>query len=177
MYFKDFPSIIYPFKDKNVRFKDIVRRVGVENNIAKLALYQKLSIVDYFITDGEKPEHVSMALYGTVDYYWTILVLNDIINLNTDWPKHQNTMFEYCEDKYGKNNATDTHHYIIADTENDDDPIVVDYDPAKWANSEILDVTNYEYESQLNDKKRMIKVLRKESVASFVDRYQELITG
>jgi len=177
MYFNNLPTIIYPFKDKNIRVRDIVRRVGIENNIAKKALYQKLSIVNYYVTDGEMPEHVSMALYGTVEYYWTVLVLNDIINLNTDWPIHQNNMFDYVEDKYGANNATDTHHYILADTEDDDEPIIVDYDPAKWANSEILDVTNYEYETQLNDNKRQIKVLRKDSVASFVDRYQDLISG
>lgn len=41
---------------------------------------------DYAISDGETPEMVSYTVYGVTDWWWIILILNDIQDPFYDWP-------------------------------------------------------------------------------------------
>lgn len=168
--------MVYPFNEKRVVIRDIFRRVGVKTKQIKNRLQQKSALLEYYITDGETPEQVSMAVYGTPSYHWAILVINDIVNVKEEWPIHENDMFEYVEDKYGVNNATEVHHYILAETSDDDEQIVVDYNPALLATGDIEEVSNYEYEVILNNNKRSIFVLRPDEISGFASEYKKLIS-
>ena len=75
MYFSKFPNILYDIKgDGNVKLvTNLLKRVKVrENVINNLVLFDK-----YDVESGETPEIVSYKVYGTVDFYWVILMIND----------------------------------------------------------------------------------------------------
>jgi hypothetical protein len=71
-------------------------------------------------------------------------------------------LVEYCNQKYV--NIYDTHHY------EDADGIVVNSTEAF-----ATPITNYDYESSENEKKRRIKLIRKAIIAEVISEFSRLI--
>ena len=165
MYFKSVPNFVYNFKGENKVVKDIFRRAGLNTKYENRAY-----LVPYLIKDGEKPEDIAYEQYGSSKYHWVVLLFNDIVNKDEEWPIHSNDLFRYCTDKYGTNNVNDTHHYVKAGTD-----IICDYEDAKFISGDIAAVTNYQYEENLNDEKRSIKLLRRAHLKEFTAQYKKLI--
>jgi len=110
-YFKYFPTIEFDL-DGNNQTRDVVdvfrmAKVNdiVENNATNYRWYD--------IQDGERPDHVSMKLYDTVDYHWTFFLLNNNLkNLYQDWPMSR----EQVEDVVKENFSG----YVLTQTDTDD---------------------------------------------------------
>ena len=117
MYFREFPLYQYDFEGKGQSVKlvtDILRRVKVRDG-----LKNETSTFDkYQVIAGETPEIVSYKLYETVDYYWVILVCNNIIDPYHDWPKSNLDLAEFAKQRYGAENLGKIHHYV--DSTNED---------------------------------------------------------
>lgn len=158
--------MVYPANGSNVLVKDIFRRVGV----AKFAK-NRANLIGYYIQDGETPDIVANNIYGASQYHWIILLMNDIVNVNEDWPIQGNDIMTLVTHKYGENNGSDVHHYCLTE----DTSIVVDYTAEAWAAQSIQAVSNTQYEIDVNDAKRDILVLRTEFLQEFVSQYKKLI--
>ena len=78
MYFKDFPSFYYDFKQndgttKSSIVKDITRNIRFRRDIlANVTLYDR-----YDIRDGDTPEIIAEKVYGNAQYHWVIMLLNE----------------------------------------------------------------------------------------------------
>lgn len=83
-YFFHFPKTVSYASGKPISMVDITIRVKILEYVKKH--HDSLAILDLKVKDGQRPEEVSMYLYDTFDYTWTILLLNNIYNVNTDWP-------------------------------------------------------------------------------------------
>ena len=86
-YFNDF------FSKRTVDGKEIVdltKSIQFENIEDKL-------LVDYTIKDGESPEILSYNLYGTVEYWWINMVLNNIMDRFYEWPMENNVLRDYYQ--------------------------------------------------------------------------------
>lgn len=166
MYFKNMPNIVYPLGDveDQVVIKDIFRRVASRNK-----LLNNLELEKYTIQDGDTPENIAYRYYGNTQYFWVILLVNDIIDPREDWPKTSVELTDYTTNKYGATELNDIHHY------DDTDGFHVDYDSVKYANGEQVAVTNLAYEAEINDRKRNIVLLRDSRLMSFVESYNRLI--
>lgn len=84
-FFQGFPTMEYDVlaNNKPVEVTDIFRAVRIKHNLRDNVLMYK----SYHIQDGERPDHVSVKLYGTTDYYWTLFMVNeDVVNTFADWP-------------------------------------------------------------------------------------------
>ena len=167
MYFKAMPKLLYPVPGNQIVVKDIFRRIGLDRSIKS-----KTALTSYYLQDGDTPESISFDFYGSTNYHWIVLITNDIINVKTEWPKLQNSLFEYTESKYGVGNATEVHHYRITDS---DPEIIVDYDSAKLAAGTIQSITNYAYEEEVNESKKEIFLLKPEFVKQFIATYKKLM--
>lgn len=163
MYFSSIPNIKYDFNDKTYIVKDIFRKAAFV-----MPVVSEAALTKYYIRDGETPDYIAYKFYNNSYYHWVILLTNNIINVNEEWPKPESRMFEYVEDKYGSGNATETHHYRIV---NSNPAIIVDYDAADLSNGVIEAVSNYNYEMQLNEQKRFIKIIKPNLVTGFVRQY------
>jgi len=85
LYFQEFPVIQYDVfgNGKPIDVVDIFRSVKIKKDIRDNVLLYTY----YTIQDGERPDHVSLKLYGSIDYYWTFFMVNDnLVNLVADWP-------------------------------------------------------------------------------------------
>jgi len=166
MYFKQFPKLFYPTGNTKTLVPDIFRRIHMDKFFAN-----RSNLTPYYVTDGETPELVSQNLYGSTKYHWLILLANDIIDVNKEWPKSQEELVLYVKDKYGANNSSDIHHYVLTA----DRTIVVDWDATKAVDGTYTALTNLEYEEEVNDKKRQIKVLNPIFLSTIAKQFKKLM--
>jgi hypothetical protein len=97
MFFDSQPNFYYPYKGGIKLSKNLFRRVRFRDNIN--ALY--VASTRYTIQTGETPEIISNKKYGSPEWYWTILILNNIIDIHNDWPVSDYELDTAIEKKYG----------------------------------------------------------------------------
>jgi len=167
MFFSLHPALLVNFPDGSTKtITDIFRRVSANKFANNFAVMQEITIPDGFTV-----EQVADKYYGRPDYHWIILILNEIIDVRQEWPMYDRDLIEYAKLKYGSVQIYETHHYRTTD----DDKLIVDFDAQKLASGEIEEVTNMQYEEELNNKKREIQVLRPEHLYEFVSLYTSLV--
>ena len=99
-------------------------------------------------------------------------MVNDITDRYHQWPQNQNQFLAYINDKYS--NVDATHHYEISQVSGDT-TIKIDIGTDNTEHSGASVVTNYEYEEDLQDKKRKIRLLDPRYLGAFVAEYEKLI--
>lgn len=175
-YFSSFPSLTYDFTSKTDAqpivevVTDISTRVGMVISDADFEnMCQR-----YVVRSGELPEHVSQTFYNTPDLAWTVFYINNLGDINSEWPLSDSELSKYITNKYGVGNELKVHHY-----EKLPEGIVMDqaFIISTYGQSAVNTVTNTDYEIQLNELKRLIYVIKPENIASFVSKYTALITG
>ncbi len=65
----------------------------------------------------------------------------------------------------------ETHHFETTD----DDKLIVDYDAQALQAGDIIEVTNFDYEDAVNEKKREIKALNARDLNAFLSEFNRLI--
>lgn len=170
-YFRKFPKMLYPYTDKNGNRKqtivtDVFRRILLDKFFKN-----KAALTGYYVSDGDTPELIAYKEYGDVNLHWVILLANDIVDLNKEWPLSTEDLILYITDKYGANNISDVHHYVMTDNKS----IIVDWDATKVSNGTYTAVTNLEYETELNDAKRQIAILDQVYLKDMRNQFNKLI--
>ena len=170
MYFGNFPFVLYDSVGGG-NFKvvtNLLKRVAVRSKV-KI----NTSLFDtYDVRDGETPEMIADMLYDDSELHWIILLLNDITDRYHQWPQNTNQFIAYVNDKYSNIDAT--HHYEISQVSGDT-TIKIDIGTDNTEHSGASVVTNYEYEEDLQDKKRKIRLLDPRYLGAFVAEYEKLI--
>ena len=187
---------------------DYVNRIPSEQNISSYtevknlfkrvklssSLFQDLTnFTKYQIVGDERPDYVSYKLYDTPNYEWIILLSNNIINIQDEWPMSNRTFELYMNKKYGVTNYDQIHHYEsieVKDSSNSftvlkkglevpSDYSITFFDGALGKESTITDtnvgVTNYEYESKIQDDKRNIFLLRPNLIQTVIKDIRKLM--
>lgn len=164
MFFKYFPRANYVIDNKSFTMADIFRRASPRDNIV-----DNLALELIAVRDGQTPEALSFDYYGDVKYYWTILIVNEIIDPYNEWVRTTEDLYEWSINKYGSaERLRDPHHYVFAGTD-----IQVDYDEDDVAGALIVPITNYEYEVAENEKKRTVRLIKREFIEKFVKEFDE----
>lgn len=68
---------------------------------------------NYIIKDWDTPEKLSFDLYGTTEFYWTILYINGIADLFSDWPLKGEELTRYAEKLYPAPVASRTNEFPV----------------------------------------------------------------
>ena len=166
-YFTYFPKMYYDAVGNNnpKLVTNILKRVKVRDGIKNdVSLFDK-----YQVKFGESPEIVSYRLYDTVDYYWTILLMNNIRDRFYEWPLSEQQFEEYVNAKY--TNPLGIHHYEVAQSSGDTSRKLIVSSDTTGA----VAITNREYEQTLQDKKRQIKLLDRQYLSFFVEEYNRIM--
>lgn len=164
MYFQKFPQFVYEFsiggKTKAMIITDITRNVRFRKEIlGNIELYD-----EYDIKDGETPEIIAEKIYGTSEYHWVIMLINERFDYISDFPLTYQNLVKYVEDKYGVGNENDTHHY-----ENSKGYVVNSDDP------DATSVSNMQHEERVNESKRRIKVVSPGLIARVLKQFEDLV--
>lgn len=159
-YFSNFPIMYYTLNQNNSVevIRDITKRVGLSKELRESVLMYD----PYVIMDGETPDMISTKVYGVPDYAWVITTCNDMVGVD-EWPFSQEDLWTIISKKYADPLAI--HHY-----ENSN---------GRWVpvgTSLAIPMTNFDYESKVNDAKRSIRLLKAQALSPFVDQFKEELT-
>ena len=138
---------------------DFFRRIRTGTQFATLTT----GIVPYVVRDGYSPELVSHEFYGSPFYHWVVLLVNDIVNPREEWPLGSEQFTMMMEDRY--EDSTVVHHYI--------DPVSGYEVDATYTGAQ--PVTILEYETELNEAKRHIRMLDSQYLQQFVKAFDSQI--
>lgn len=183
-YFRHVPEFDYPSRLKDAkqiseytRVKNLFKRAKLADDIfADLSYFSK-----YKIIGDERPDNVAYKLYGDSTLDWLVLLANNIINQNAEWPLPQQSFYNYMIEKYNdESNIGNIHNYETKEYKVKNKVLVpagltvskgyqveyFDQELQRYVISPILSqpVTNYEYEHRKEDAKRNIFILKKEYV-------------
>jgi hypothetical protein len=172
MYFKQFPKIYYPFnvngEDKLIVVKDITLNVRVIKEILNtITLYDA-----YWMEDGDTLDIVAEKVYGNPQLHWTIMLANNRYDYIKDYPLSDAGLETLILEKYGTGHRNDIHMLHGREHWIDADKIIVDR-PTDIYSSSCIAVTNYDYESGLNEAKRLIRLISPSMINTFVTDIQD----
>ena len=189
MYFSLVPNIAYdekpikfPFSESDyVIAKNFFRRYKVNDDIFSNVVYFK----KYSIVDGERPDTVADKAYGDPFYDWVVLMTNNLVNAQFDWPKTNYQLYKELEAKFDDPYGT-VHHYETYEIGQYPAGLVVDeafYSgqqklningsvQLKNGNEICRPVTIAEWYTSENEKKREIFLLKPQYLESFVDDFK-----
>ncbi len=190
-YFRELPNLLYPSflpeKTSSLDFtlvKNVFRRVKVRDD-----LYKNFVVFDkYEIPEGARPDTVAENLYGTSLLDWVVLTVAGIINVRNEWPLSNRDLYNYCSDKYG-DSLNSVRFFETKEVKNIDGKLILPKgkivdsnftipkpgEPSATLNP-VIGISNYEYETALNEEKRNINVLREENITEFLDDMREIMT-
>lgn len=201
-YFSYFPKILYSLNDnQSIEYvTNILTRIKFDDSIKN----QSAVYYTYTINDGERPDTLANKIYGDQEKHWIILLMNDIIDINSQWPLSYSEFNSYIIKKYGSiQTAMSTNHsyektlkYTI---ENSDDTyredtititlseynslvtgiesFTLDNGKSFTINTTKKQKTKYDYEDELNNKKRIVKILKPEYMNNVMRNLQSILNG
>ena len=196
-FFSDFPKIAYSLDDNATQqvVVDVLKRVIIQKEYQENTAYYE----EYDIKHGETPEEVSFRFYGTTSLHWLILMVNNIIDPRFGWPISEENLIKQVESKYGGENNIFTLNraknakgyqvetfFILSEESTHKDPVRIVYEgisdnintPVIYQESLTIAnyESNYEVESQKNEKIRSIKIIKPEIVQDIVINFKQLIS-
>ena len=171
-YFRNIPKVKYDINgaepNKYLNVTNIMKRISFKPSIIE-------DITDYYpyrVKDGERPDILSHQKYGTVAYAYLITLINDIYDPLFDWPLSAQQFEKFLINKYGSvSSAMNTTKYYyqtiraeVARTGTSERIPAVKFivDQTTYDALGIGDrstQTAYEWEDELNDNKRDIKLI------------------
>ena len=181
-----YPTMRYDFAIKGEKVDehivtDITRRIKIDANVVRnYGAYDK-----YIVKDGETPEIISYNYYDTVDYYWVIMLVNNIFDGLSELPQNQYSLEQQCIKKYGETGIYDIHHYEDADGI-EINPMVVGNSLSIFNSvtmqfdlhpiSQYTAITNYDYEIKKNEKNREIYLLKQIYMSGVIKESARLLS-
>lgn len=157
-------TISTPYTKQETQTKALILTDITRNIRFRRDVLANITVYDYYdIVEGETPEIVAEKIYGNAQYHWIIMLVNERYDYLNDWPLTQPNLDQYIIDKYGET-ANNIHHYENASG------IVVssDYPSA-------VPITNANYEAQLNESKRTIKIISKQLLSTILNNFKDEI--
>ena len=124
MFFESTPDFLYPDFFEAGKFKlskNLFRRVRTRDSIN--AIFS--SSTKYTIKSGQTPDEIAYELLGDSSHYWTILLINNITDTQTQWPFDDYELDKIIEDRYG-NLADKIRHWETKEVKDSYDNIVLD---------------------------------------------------
>jgi len=180
-YFRQVPNFDYVSRTADA--KNISEFITVKNLFKKGKLREDIFgdlsfFTKYKIIGDDRPDNVAFDVYGDETLDWLVLLCNNILNIQTEWPLPQRSFENFLLSKYGSQEGLlEVHHYeTIRVTNNSGSTIVpegiqvpenytiefYDSDLGQYVTRSniTIAVTNYDYENQIEEDKRNIFVLK-----------------
>ena len=172
-----------------VRTKNLFKRAKLRPDI-----FENLNhFTKYKIIGDDRPDNVAYEVYGDQNLDWLIMLSNNIINLENEWPMEQTAFHNYLLKKYRTNaKIYSVRHYETSELKDSTGKIVVPkglevpsdfsityYDSGRGVEDEVVNsavaVTNYTYEDRIQENKRNIFLLKDRYVGLVIEDLKEIM--
>jgi hypothetical protein len=112
-YFNYFPKTFYN-NDDTKNSVDVVTNIVSRFSFNKLLKQNSSAFYQYELKDSDTPEIVAHKYYGNAERHWIILLFNEIIDPQFDWPLPYKVLNEYIDSKYSSQEYADTANTSIS---------------------------------------------------------------
>jgi len=106
-YFNYFPKTPYTSNNQSGSVEtvtNVITRFGFEKKLKE----NQNAFYKYAIKDSDTPEIIAHKYYGHAERHWIVLLFNDIIDPQYDWPLKHDEFIDYVSEKYSANGAANT---------------------------------------------------------------------
>lgn len=185
IYFSYFPTTQHDLTNigQKVGVTNILRRFKVRSKfLTDTSFYNK-----YQIQSGERPDTVADKIYGDPNYAWLVLLFNNIDDPIFGWPLFNKDFDDFIVGKYGSiataKGTVQEYRKILTSKSSkfdgsfvDERYVVVDATTyATLGESVRQSISQYDYEDELNEEKRKIKLLQSRYLSSIRDEVKSIV--
>ena len=191
-YFRQIPNLDYPSlaNDRNSVYdyqvvKNIFKRAVIRDDIFD----EITAFTRYSVVGDERPDQVAYQFYNDSGLDWVILATNNIIHVRDEWPMGNQDFLTYLNGKYTEAELANIHHYetkIIRDSSGTLIQPEGKRVPAGYtvnfldngtlrSESSLTSFSFLEHETDLNDAKRNINILRPEFLGLFLENFADIM--
>jgi hypothetical protein len=173
-----------------VRVKNLFKKGKLREDIFQnVAFFEK-----YKIVGDDRPDNVAFEIYNDSSLDWVVLLSNNVLNVQSEWPLPQTDFDRFVLDKYGDYDTlyNGIHHYETTEVKNSqgvtivpaglqvDSSYSVSYydfftDLQVTTGNLAIPVTNYEYEEKVENDKRNIFILKSRYLNIVFDDMEEIM--
>ena len=101
-YFNYFPKTFYKL-NQNSNDVDAVTNITARFGFEQAFKNNSAVYYEYDVQDSDTPEIIANKFYGSPERHWAVLMINDIVDPQFDWPLDQRTIISYIDEKYSAN--------------------------------------------------------------------------
>ena len=98
-YFNYFPKTFYKLNE-NSNDVDAVTNITARFGFEQAFKNNSAVYYEYDVQDSDTPEIIANKFYGSPERHWAVLMINDIVDPQFDWPLDQRTIISYIDEKY-----------------------------------------------------------------------------
>ncbi len=191
-YFRQLPELDYPSlaNDRKSAYdyqkvKNIFKRAVIRDDLFD----EVVAFTKYSVVGDERPDQVAYNFYGDSGLDWVVLTTNNIIHVRDEWPIGNQDFLTYLNAKYTAEQLSNIHHYetkLIRDSRGrliQPEGLTVPAghsisfldNGALRTESQLTSFTFLQHETDLNDAKRNINILRPEYLTVFLENFEEIM--
>ena len=195
-YFSEVPNFEYVSRLPDSKISDYITvKNFFKRGFLREDIFQNLTFfTKYQIQGSDRPDNVASQVYNDSTLDWLVLISNNIVNIQNEWPISNIDFDELMLEKYGSYDTlfNGIHHYETIEVKDARDVKIVnaglkvesDYsitffderaDQMKTV-TPTIPVTNYQYEQKVNEDKRNIYLLQPRYVQVVRDDLEDLMT-
>ena len=190
-YFRELPNLLYPsfLPEKTssldyIEVKNIFRRVKIRDDLyGNFTVFQK-----YEIPENARPDTVAENLFGSANFDWVVLTVAGILNVRNEWPLSNRDLYKYAYNKYG-DSLNSTRFFETTEVKDSSGRLILPKGKVVDSNftipnptnpsatlNPVVGISNFVYETRLNEEKRNINILREEYLAEFLEDMEDIMT-
>ena len=191
-YFRQLPELDYPSlaNDRKSAYdyqkvKNIFKRAVIRDDLFD----EVVAFTKYSVVGDERPDQVAYNFYGDSGLDWVVLTTNNIIHVRDEWPMGNQDFLTYLNAKYTAEQLSNIHHYetkLIRDSRGrliQPEGLTVPAghsisfldNGALRTESQLTSFTFLGHETDLNDAKRNINILRPEYLNLFLEDFADVM--
>ena len=187
-YFRRLAELDYPSLKNDRRsaydyqvVKNIFKRAVLRNDVFD----EVTAFTKYSVEGDERPDQVAFDFYQDPNLDWVVLTTNNIVHVRDEWPMGNQDFLTYLNGKYTAEELANIHHYetdVLRDSRGrlihpKGLTVPSNYSISFLDNgvlrteSKITSFTFLEHETNLNDDKRQINILKPEYLTVFLEDF------
>ena len=183
--FDRWPTVSYDVK-KNGKPLELTN-ITLRFKINELLRDKSVVMYDYDVQDGERPDIIAYKYYDDETLDWAILLVNNLIDPQFEWPLDDRSFERYMRKKYGSLEAAKQTVHVYEKTLREqsvlfdgtiipEKRVVVDKDTYDLTSPTLRrTVDKYTYELELNEARSRIKILDERYITGLVSTYESSI--
>ena len=195
-YFSEVPNFEYVSRLPDAKISDYITvKNFFKRGFLREDIFQNLAFfTKYSISGNDRPDNVAFEIYQDSTLDWLVLMANNIVNIQNEWPISNPDFDEIMLERYGSYDTlfNGIHHYETIEVKDARDVKIVnaglkvesDYsitffderaDQMKTV-TPTIPVTNYQYEQKVNEDKRNIYLLQPRYLQVVRDDLEDIMT-